>query len=103
MSKLLEDVCTLMGQSADKLEKAAALLNCKVVDLKKATATLMEQEGRQSVSVVRAGRTYSMEYVRGSVDGEMFDVEAAKRLLIENGLPVPMKRRKGKSPSVSIK
>lgn len=101
--EILEKVCVLLNRAAELESQAAALLNCKVTDNKKVTAALMEREGRLIITVKQAGRTYTIQYKQGTQDSLIIDSEAAKKLLAENGLDIPMKKRKGNSPTITIK
>lgn len=99
----LETIVKLMGQAADLQAKAAALLNCKVGDIGKQTALLMEAEGRQTVTITHAGRTYSATYNKGSADTTQMDSEAVKKYFAEHNIEVPTKPRKGKAATATFK
>ena len=99
----LEAVIKLMGQVNDLQAKAAALLNCKVSEIGKQTALLMEAEGKQTVTITHAGRTYSASYKKGTADTVQLDGDAVKAYFAEHNLEVPMKPRKGAAATVTFK
>lgn len=99
----LKDAIIIAGKIADLQAKLAGMLNCKVSDCNKEIAVLMEREGLKTATFNSAGRTYSATYRAASPDGEKFDSDAAKKLLIENNLPIPMCPRKGNSAIAIVK
>ena len=103
MSTSLKHAVILAGKIADMEAKLAGMLNCKTGDINKTIALLMEAEHLQTATFTNAGRTFSATYRAASPDGQKFDTEAAKKLLQDNGLPVPMTTRKGACATAIIK
>ena len=99
----LKDAVILAGKIADLEAKLAGMLNCKSSECNKVIAELMEREGLKTATFNSAGRTYSATYRAASPDGQKFDSDAAKKLLMEHNLPVPMTVRKGASATAIIK
>lgn len=99
----LKDAVILAGKIADMQAKLAGLLNCKASDINKTIAAMMEADSLKTVTYTSAGRTYSATYRAAAADGEKFDSDAAKKLLEDNGLPVPMCIRKGAAATAIIK
>lgn len=103
MNNTLKDAIILAGKISDMQAKLAALLNCRPNDTGKVIAEYMALESLTTATVTHAGRTYSATYRKGSSDSVVFDSDAAKKLLADAGIELPMKAKKGTTATAIVK